>query len=619
MTFLSGSGAGRRFMATAVFCAISAIVSGSPIVRAQEGPADPPEITIGERLFLETRFAQFFKQFLSGGAGVNDSLPVGDPVMNTTLTVGEPLPGPFAGLSMNCRACHLVDEHVETPGGTMRTYADFARRSPIPAREDGATTVPRNSPTLVNATLPRTGGLLLHFDAEFATTADLVKDTFTGRNFGWLPGERALAIAHLARVVREDDGSGGLALDFGGLPYTVVLTGTDPSIPEEFRLPEEFRVNVATASDADIFRAVSTLVSAYTEGLVFSQDETGAFNLSPYDVFLEMNGLPHKPAARETTSEYSRRLLTLIERLERDSRLSWVTHNPHKKHRRHHRHLKFVKRNPATEDGKFQFHDQPFKFGREELQGLKIFFAEPSHVPSLSESLKRGKTGNCIACHQAPTFTDFRFHNTGATQAEYDRIHGSGTFAHLPIPALRERNANHDQYLPATEQHPHARGPFRAVPMPGNPNLTDLGVWNVFANSDFPASQRRIRRILCVDTLTAGLPGLSVPSAQADEALDHVIESAAFAGGCSEQALLPTSIAVFKTPGLRDLGHSAPYMHTGQFDTLEQIVTFYRMSSDLERADRLRNGDRELSGIRLSDQDVGPLTAFLKALNEDYE
>jgi len=155
--------------------------------------------------------------------------------------------------------------------------------------------------------------------------------------------------------------------------------------------------------------------------------------------------------------------------------------------------------------------------------------------------------------------------------------------------------------------------------MASNLNLTDLGIWNVFANPDFPASQRRIRRILCVDVLTAGLPGLSVSSAQGDDTLDRLIESATFAGRCSEQALLPTSVAVFKTPGLRDLGHSAPYMHTGQFDTLEQIVTFYRVSSDLERAGRLRNGDRELAGIRLTDQDVGPLTAFLKALNEDYE
>ena len=218
----------------------SLLIPSAVLAQDVEEAGDPPEIVIGERMFLETRFAQFFKQFVDRGGGTNRPLPVGDPVMDTTVTLGEPLPGPFAGQSMNCRACHLVDEHVETLGGTMRTYADFARRSPVPAREDGATTAPRNSPALVNATLPRTGGLLLHFDAEFATTADLVEDTFTGRNFGWLPGERALAIAHLARVVREDDGTGGLAQKFGGLSYAVVLTGTDPGIQKSFAFPKSF-------------------------------------------------------------------------------------------------------------------------------------------------------------------------------------------------------------------------------------------------------------------------------------------------------------------------------------------------------------------------------------------
>lgn len=91
----------------------------------------------------------------------------------------------------------------------MRTYANFARRSPVPAREDGATTAPRNSPALVNATLPRTGGLLLHFDAEFATTADLVKDTFTGRNFGGCLGNgRSQSLIWLASFVRMTEAEG---------------------------------------------------------------------------------------------------------------------------------------------------------------------------------------------------------------------------------------------------------------------------------------------------------------------------------------------------------------------------------------------------------------------------
>ena len=84
----------------------------------------------------------------------------------------------------------MVDDVLTAPGGGMRTYADFARRSPIPVRADGKTHAPRNSPALVNSTLDRPGGILFHFDAEFNSMEDLVAATFTGRNYGWLPGER---------------------------------------------------------------------------------------------------------------------------------------------------------------------------------------------------------------------------------------------------------------------------------------------------------------------------------------------------------------------------------------------------------------------------------------------
>lgn len=611
--------ASRVVFAGAALAILPVIIGNQAGVHAQDESPDPPEIILGERLFLETRFAQFFAQFLANGGQVNAPLPSGDPVMNKTVTTNEPLSGPFAGLSMNCRACHLVDEQVDAPGGRMRTYADFARRSPVPAREDGVATAPRNSPSLVNATLHRQGGLLLHFDGEFSTTTDLAKDTFTGRNFGWLPGERARAVAHLARIIREDDGSGSLASDFGNLPYSIVLTGTDPAIPSEFRIPESFRITVATATDAELLNAVAKLVAAYTESLVFSQDESGAFNLSPYDVFLEKNHLPRKPAPGESAIDYSRRLLALIERLEHSGRLSWVTQNPNKKHRRHLRHVRFVKRNPATEDGAFRFHDHPFTFGAEELRGLKIFFTEARRsVPSPTPG-DRGQVGNCIACHQAPIFTDFRLHNTGTAQTEYDRIHGSGSFSKLYIPDLSERNARHDLYLPPTEQHPHAKGPFRAIPTPGNPDLTDLGVWNIFANPDFPTSQQLLRRLLCFDLLAIGSPGSAFQTQLGHDALDRLLNSPLLSGQCSQQLLLQHSIALFKTPGLRDLGHSAPYMHNGQFDTLEEIINFYRQSSDLQRRGRLRNGDPELAGIRLNERDVRPLAAFLLALDEDYE
>ena len=167
--------------------------------------ADPAEVAIGERLFLETRFAQFF--FAKAGGDPNAALPSGDPVMDRTLTARGTLPGPFAGASMNCRACHLVDEHSATPRAPNRTYADFARRSPLPDREDGRTVTTRNAPSLVSATQPRQS-FLLHFDGEFATLEELVRETLLGRNFGWLPSERAQALAHVAHVIRGDDGCG---------------------------------------------------------------------------------------------------------------------------------------------------------------------------------------------------------------------------------------------------------------------------------------------------------------------------------------------------------------------------------------------------------------------------
>jgi hypothetical protein len=443
------------------------------------------EASVGERLFVETRFAQAFRAYLNSGGNVNDTLPVGDPVLALSETTGPGagLPGPFVGLSMNCRACHLVDEHVGAPGGGMRTYTDFALRSPIPDRGDSKRTAPRNSPPLVNASLNRPGGTLFHFDGEFSTLEDLIVGTFTGRNFGWLPGQKAEAIRHIARVVREDDGSGDIAQQFDGLSYRILFTGANPAIPDELRLPPEFRAFIGSGTDQEIFDAVVKVVAAYVKQLQFSQqEESGALIRSPFDVFLSRNGLPQQPNSGETPLDYSRRLLTLVNGL--------ASHQ-------------FVTSNPNRGNGLFQFHTQPFAFGAQELEGLKIFLAEPSTIPPSGPELAAGKFGNCLACHAAPNFTDFKLHNTGTTQREYDNIHGANAFAALTIPTLATRTSND---LPATEQHPSATEFFRSIPVVANPALTDLGVWNIFLNPDMPNPQAKIRAILCDDHLPPSLP-----------------------------------------------------------------------------------------------------------------
>lgn len=77
--------------------------------------------------------------------------------------------------------------------------------------------------------------------------------------------------------------------------------------------------------------------------------------------------------------------------------------------------------------------------------------------------------------------------------------------------------------------------------------------------------------------------------------------------------LVPQSdqLGQFKTPTLRGVADTAPYMHDGRFDTLEQVVRFY---STREGASPLGHPTTLLKPLGLSDVEVGDLVAFLRAL-----
>ncbi|HMZ19538.1 MAG TPA: hypothetical protein PLD20_16495, partial [Blastocatellia bacterium] len=173
----------------------------------------------------------------------------------------------------------------------------------------------------------------------------------------------------------------------------------------------------------------------------------------------------------------------------------------------------------------------------------------------------KASVGNCVACHMPPLFTDFSFHNLGVTQLEYDQFHGEGKFAALPIPDAKAKR-------------PVAR--LRDYPLPGQPGQADLGFWNFIDLKTSP-----LRR-----------------------------------AGESDDQLLARMIGAFKTPTLRHLAYSQPYMHNGAYTSLEDVLRQLIRLSELARTSRVRQADEELPKINLTEADIAPLLAFLSTLNE---
>lgn len=101
-------------------------------------------------------------------------------------------------------------------------------------------------------------------------------------------------------------------------------------------------------------------------------------------------------------------------------------------------------------------------------------------------------------------------------------------------------------------------------------------------------------------------------------------------------------IGAFKTPTLREIAHTAPYMHNGTFTSLEEVVSFYNKGGianpflDVEmrrpkrtleeilryyeeekqsRKGKKRSGQIELARLNLTKQEQADLVAFLKSLS----
>jgi cytochrome c peroxidase len=197
----------------------------------------------------------------------------------------------------------------------------------------------------------------------------------------------------------------------------------------------------------------------------------------------------------------------------------------------------------------------PRGFDRSALDGMKIFLRTEG----------ASSVGNCVACHAPPTFTDAAFHNIGVTQVEYDRIHGEGSFARLKIPSASEA------VRPAQV--------FKELISRNKPGNVDLGYWN-YASLTGSSMRRR---------------------------------------GESNERFLQRMIATFKTPTLRNLAYSQPYMHNGAYGSVTDVLAELMRLSAMAREGGLREADDELARIRIGQEDASKLEAFLDSLNEDLK
>jgi cytochrome c peroxidase len=385
-------------------------------------------------------------------------------------------------------ACASCHKTLEDPQGP-RAHTDFLARSWMPWRaEDPRRDQARNSPTLLDVADEPS----LHLDGEFLSLEALVRGTLAGRPLGWLAGEEAAAFQRLATVVRSD-----------------------PAYREGF---STLGLDLAMVSDVELIERVTTVLSEHLRQLRSPRD-------SAWDRFATRNELPPEPAAGEAPEVYASRLLELVAERRASSKLT-------------------------LGDG----------FDARALDGLELFFrtqaAEgPQAVESFqavesSQAVKSSGTGSCVSCHSPPRFADGAFHDLGVSQAEYEALHGDGSFVRLELPAPSHRP------VARLTMAPERRDPLRA----------DLGRWN---------------------TIVSPRP----------EDLER-------------------AVAAFKTPPLRNLAFSSPYMHNGRYSTVEDAILAHVRAAAAMRSGTLRNGDPMLVDLELGPGDIAALAAFLATLGD---
>ena len=73
----------------------------------------------------------------------------------------------------------------------------------------------------------------------------------------------------------------------------------------------------------------------------------------------------------------------------------------------------------------------------------------------------------------------------------------------------------------------------------------------------------------------------------------------------------------FKTPSLRNIDKTAPYMHNGAYSTIEEIIEFYKKGGGEGLGLGIQNQTLPFDSLQLSSVEVDHLKKFLLSLTDE--
>ncbi len=206
----------------------------------------------------------------------------------------------------------------------------------------------------------------------------------------------------------------------------------------------------------------------------------------------------------------------------------------------------------------------------------------------LSASAQRGAAlfvgkAACAACHSGPMMTDDLLHNIGVPQ--------QGDF----VPTLAD--CPKDGWCDCVSSDT-ARPRF-CFPKGARDGLRLLQDWPFRRDSAFSD-----------DTECANHRVLHIDAGYAEENPDEC-------GGLVGHYVVPVAqdtVGAWRTPSLRNVALTGPYMHDGVFDTLEKVVDHYNKGAGDFLDQLIGELDEDIAELELSDQEAADLVEFMKAL-----